>query len=91
MTGAAQGGSATAMMEIERVTCSLATLKTGDVGVVQRIASHEARSKRLADMGFVRGARLEVVRRGHPCIVQLDGTRVGLGRLHQASIELSVD
>lgn len=78
-------------MEIELVTCFLTSLKTGDVGVVQRIASHEARSKRLADMGFVRGARLEVVRTGHPCIVQLDGARVGLGRSHQASIELSVD
>ena len=78
-------------MEIELVTCSLTSLKAGDVGVVQRIVSHEARSKRLADMGFIQGARLEVVRTGHPCIVQLDGFRVGLGRSHQASIELSVD
>lgn len=91
MTGAGERLARDGNMEIERVTCSLATLKTGDVGVVQRIASHEARSKRLADMGFVRGARIEVVRKGHPCIVQLDGNRVGLGRLHQASIEVRVD
>ena len=71
--------------------CFLPSLGTGDVGVIQRIAAQDAPSKRLADMGFVRGARLELVRPGYPCIVQLDGFRVGLGRSHQTSIELSVD
>lgn len=73
------------------MTCFLTSLKSGDVGVIKRIASRDAPSKRLADMGFVHGARLQVVRPGHPCIVQLDGARVGLGRTHQASIELHVD
>ena len=71
--------------------CFLTNLRTGDVGVIERIASRDAPSKRLADMGFIRGARLEVVKRGSPCIVQLDGARVGLGKSHQASIELNVD
>lgn len=73
------------------MTCFLTNLKTGDVGVIQRIASQDAPSKRLADMGFVHGARLELVRPGSPCIVRLDGARVGLGKSHQANIELSVD
>ncbi len=71
--------------------CDLPSLRAGDVAVIERIASCEARSKRLADMGFVRGAQLEVVRSGSPCIVRLEGACVGLGRTHQTSIEVSVD
>lgn len=73
------------------MTCLLTNMKTGDVGVIKRIASRAAPSKRLADMGFVHGARLEVVKPGFPCIVRLDGACVGLGKSHQTSIELSVD
>lgn len=70
--------------------CDLPDLKKGDVAVIQRISSVAARSKRLADMGFVRGAEIEVVRPGSPCIVRLDGACVGLGRKHQTGIEVSV-
>lgn len=68
---------------------TLPSLKTGDVGIIERIASNLGAAKRLADMGFVRGARLEMVRAGVPCIVRIEGACVGLGRAHQASIELS--
>ena len=63
-------------------------LGPGDVGVIRRIASGESGAKRLADMGFVRGVRVEMVRPGTPCIVRIDGQCVGLGRRHQDSIEL---
>ena len=67
----------------------LPSLNVGDVGIVERISAGEAAAKRLADMGFVRGARLVMVRRGAPCIVRIGGACVGLGLAHQASIELS--
>lgn len=65
---------------------SLQSLKAGDVGVVDRITATRGAAKRLADMGFIHGARLEMVRPGAPCIVGLNGVRVGLGQDHQASI-----
>ena len=68
---------------------SLWGLRTGDVGIVERIADNRGAAKRLADMGFIRGARLEMVRPGAPCIVRIDGTCLGLGQAHQASILLN--
>ena len=67
----------------------LPNLKAGDAGIVERIAADRGAAKRLADLGFVHGARLEMVRPGAPCIVRIGGTCVGLGRLHQASIQLT--
>lgn len=68
----------------------LEALKTGDVGVINRIRATRPASKRLADMGFIQGAALEMVRAGFPCIVRIGGVCVGLGAAHQASIELGV-
>jgi Fe2+ transport system protein FeoA len=65
------------------------SLSAGDVRTVASVRRGGPAVKRLADMGFVRGARLEMIRPGEPCIVQLDGSRVALGSGFQASIELS--
>ena len=65
---------------------ALENLKAGDVAVVDRIATANGASKRLADMGFIRGARLEMVRPGAPCIVRLNSLCVGLGLAYQTSI-----
>ena len=43
-------------------------------------------AKRLADMGFVRGALVEMIRTGKPCLVRIGSTCVGLGADHQRSI-----
>ena len=67
----------------------LGILRAGDVGVIDSIVAPCGTGKRLADMGFVRGARVEMVRPGAPCIVRLDATCVGLGQAHQTSIRLS--
>ena len=64
------------------------SLRAGEVGVIRRISAANGSAKRLADMGFVRGAGLEMIRPGEPCIVRIDGLCVGLGREHQDSIEL---
>lgn len=65
-------------------------LGSGDVAIVDRITASEHAAKRLADLGFVRGARLEMVRAGIPCIVRVSGICVGLGQAHQMSIQLSL-
>ena len=67
---------------------SLEALGSGEVAFVDRITASAGAAKRLADMGFVRGARLEMVRPGVPCIVRVGGTCVGLGHDHQLSIRL---
>ena len=65
-------------------------LQTGEFGVVDSISGQRSCAKRLADIGFVPGARIEMLRSGDPCIVRLhvDGTCVGLGGGHQESILL---
>jgi len=67
---------------------TLPTLRAGQTGVVDRVNAGQSLAKRLADLGFVRGARLEMIRPGIPCIVAIEGVRVGLGLAHQASILL---
>lgn len=68
---------------------SIPALKAGEVAVVARITTTQGAAKRLADMGFVRGALVEMVRPGAPCIVRIEQTCFGLGRGHQSCIELS--
>ena len=69
---------------------NLQYLKAGDIGVIECVTAAEGAAKRLADLGFIRGSQLEMVRPGSPCIVRLAGTCVGLGNAHQASIQLGV-
>jgi len=64
----------------------LERLRARDVAIVVGIVAEETSAKRLADLGFVPGVRLEMVRRGSPCIVRLDGTRIGLGTALQRAI-----
>ncbi len=64
----------------------LAQLAASEVGIVVGIETEETNAKRLADLGFVPGVRIQMVRRGTPCIVLLDGTRIGLGKEHQRAI-----
>lgn len=70
------------------VRSNLPSLKSGDTAVVKRVAAANGTAKRLADLGFVQGARLKMVRPGQPCIVRIEDTHVGLGRGHQTAIEL---
>lgn len=65
-------------------------MNAGDVGVVSRIHSKRGAGKRLADMGFVQGARLEMVKPGRPCIVRVNECCIALGNDHQKAIELNV-
>jgi Fe2+ transport system protein FeoA len=67
----------------------LSQLPDGCTGVVERIAAEEATAKRLADMGFVRGASVTKLRSGKPCLVRIGTTCVGLGVSLQKSILLT--
>lgn len=67
---------------------NLPGLRSGQRGVVASVHLGESSGKRLADIGFVPGARIEMLRRGDPCIVRIDESRVGLGRAFQEAILL---
>jgi len=64
----------------------LRELRSGEVAFVERVQANEASAKRLADMGFIHGARLEMLRPGRPCIIRVEDTYVGLGEPFQRSI-----
>jgi Fe2+ transport system protein FeoA len=68
----------------------LSEVASGDCATVERITAEEATAKRLADMGFVRGAAVTKVRSGRPCLVRIGTTCVGLGLPLQKTILVAV-
>lgn len=68
------------------MSANLLGLRAGEYAVVDGIRAGERAAKRLADLGFIRGAQLEMLCAGAPCIVRVEGTCVGLGRPYQQSI-----
>ena len=75
---------------MRRVERALRTLKAGQAATIARVTGSTAHAKRLADMGFISGARVEMVRPGAPCLVRIGGTWIGLGQEHQQGIYLHV-
>jgi Fe2+ transport system protein FeoA len=67
---------------------ALHELPLGGVARVKAVEVAQNAAKRLADMGFVRGAVVEMIRPGRPCLVRIGGTYVGLGVEHQRSIRI---
>jgi len=68
---------------------SLPKLKAGELGEVDRVDNGKAIAKRLADLGFVRGAQVTMIRPGVPCIVRIDGRCLGLGAGPQECIRIA--
>lgn len=64
-------------------------LRAGEMGTVWAIDTAQPSAKRLADLGFVRGATVVMIRPGSPCIIRIDHRYVGLGRAFQACIQLA--
>ena len=64
----------------------LSALRAGETVAIVSIAASQASAKRLADMGFVRGALVEMIRPGRPCLVRIGATCIGLGAEYQRSI-----
>jgi len=73
-------------MNDDAVEDRLSSLKSGEAAAIVSIAASQTSAKRLADMGFVRGALVEMIRTGKPCLVRIGPTCVGLGVDHQRSI-----
>jgi len=67
----------------------LGQLRSGDVATVGGLDSSQLAAKRLADLGFIPGVQIEMLRPGRPCLVRVNGSCLGLGRSHQESIVLS--
>lgn len=65
---------------------SVRSLKAGRSSTIVGIAAEHLSAKRLADMGFVTGVRVKMIRRGNPCIVGIGGTFVGLGAANQICV-----
>ena len=65
---------------------SVRSLKSGRSSTIVGIAAEHLSAKRLADMGFVTGVRVKMIRRGNPCIVGIGGTFVGLGAANQTCV-----
>jgi len=63
----------------------------GENGTVVEITAGEAAAKRLADLGFVRGGHVEMLRTGRPCLVRIGTACIGLGRELQQVILLHRD
>jgi ferrous iron transport protein A len=76
----------TSMPVTQPARLPLAEIRAGEAAIIVGIDAGELSAKRLADLGFVPGVRIEMVRRGAPCIVRIDGTRIGLGKQLQRAI-----
>lgn len=48
-------------------------LRAGQIAEVNEVVGPLEQVRRLAELGLRRGARLELVRAGSPCIVRIDG------------------
>lgn len=66
----------------------LSSLRVGQVATIAEVEGANGAAKRLADLGFVAGATVEMIRSGAPCIVRLDRTRLGLGNMLQDCVIL---
>ncbi len=64
----------------------LGTLASGEDGTVAGVANECWPGKRLADLGFVPGVSLTLVRAGSPCIVRVAGKCLALGVGYQDAI-----
>ncbi len=66
----------------------LPQLKPGNRATIEAIQEQGVLAKRLADLGFVRGVELTMIKPGSPCIVSIQGRSVGLGAAGQRRIVL---
>jgi Fe2+ transport system protein FeoA len=75
----------------EKTETAVRCLADGQVAVLDSLHPSPSRAKRLADMGFIKGARLQMIRGGNPCILRVESTRIGLGRTYQADLEVRLE
>ncbi len=54
----------------------LSLLAAGQIAEVFTVAGVPEHTKRLGELGFRQGAQVQMVRRGRPCIVRLENSRL---------------
>ncbi len=64
----------------------LSALRAGESGTIAAVSAANGVGKRLADIGFVRGAVIRMLHPGRNCIVCVDQTRLGLGEAVQTTV-----
>ncbi|MCC7294204.1 MAG: ferrous iron transport protein A [Phycisphaerales bacterium] len=64
-------------------------MKRGDSARVLAVDGGHPSAKRLADLGFIPGATVEMLHPGTPCIVKLAHARLGLSACLQGSVLLA--
>ncbi|MCP4591215.1 MAG: ferrous iron transport protein A [bacterium] len=68
---------------------SLRAFRAGDVGLITRLDDTNGTTRRLAEFGLVRGATVEMLRAGSPCILRIEHTRLSVGAALQDSVHLA--
>jgi Fe2+ transport system protein FeoA len=61
-------------------------LDKGQLARVEEIDAAPRTARRLAEMGVMPGATVEMLRPGHPCIVRVNQTRLSLSRALQLQV-----
>jgi Fe2+ transport system protein FeoA len=54
----------------------LHTLRSGQIAEVGQLLGTPEQIRRLEELGFRAGARLEIIRSGAPCIVRVQGSKL---------------
>ena len=63
----------------------MSLLQSGETASVCAVAGGQT-ARRLAEIGFIPGASVEMLRGGDPCIVRLDCSRLSLGAALQHEV-----
>ena len=69
----------------------LSALRPGEGACVQQILGKTTHIRRLEELGLRRGARLEMVRRGTPCIIRIEGSKLCLRNCKLLRVMVSTD
>ena len=54
----------------------LSLLSAGEFAQIHAVAGHPEQTRRLRELGFQEGARVEMIQSGSPCIVRLDNSKL---------------
>ncbi len=70
-------------------TLSLRSMQAGEIGLITALRDSSPSVRRLGEFGLIRGATVEMIRAGAPCIVRVDHTRLSLGAALQEGVLIS--
>lgn len=70
---------------------SVDKLESGQHAKVCALRDTAALGQRLAELGLLAGADVELIRRGNPCILRIQNARFGLGRRAQRAVYVTLD